>query len=182
MWVRPRTAVNGDQRRLGSWNSMQETKPGRTREWTSERMPWLPWMHAVRFWVWQLAVWSSWASNVDKIVLGLSWGWQRLQVFVNLFFFVGVQKLWEGWSLQSTLSLELFRSFKICVTSHKATIINSIVSQTITHVNFHPHVSFLIMVMWQLLPQGCTFSFLARASCRLFDIILCCDLAVPFSL
>ena len=55
-------------------------------------------------------------SNVDKIVSGLS------EVDRSFMFcessFLGVWKLREGWSLQQAVSLELFRSFKLCVTSH----------------------------------------------------------------
>ena len=47
-------------------------KPDRTRERTSEKMPELLWTHSMCFWACQLAVWSSWASNVDKIILRLS--------------------------------------------------------------------------------------------------------------
>ena len=47
-------------------------KPDRTRERTSEKMPGLLWTCGMCFWTCQLAVWSSWASHVDKIILGLS--------------------------------------------------------------------------------------------------------------
>ena len=93
------TAMKGDQWRLGSWSVIQGTKPGGGRERTSKGMPGLSWMRGMCFWACQLAVWSTWALDVDKIVLGLS-------------------EVREEWSLQQTVSLELFHSFMACVTSH----------------------------------------------------------------
>ena len=99
-------------------------KPDRTRERTSEKMPGLLWTCGMCFWTCQLAVWSSWASHVDKIILGLS-------EFARGFKFsksslLGIQKIRDGRSLPATerlrlqqaVSLELFQSFMVCVTSH----------------------------------------------------------------
>ena len=108
--------INCDQRRLGGWSVIQETKPDRTRERTSEGIPGLPWTHGMCFWACQLEGWSSWASDVDKIVLALS--------EVNRGFkfcrssLLGVRKLREGWSLLRAVSLALFHSITTCVTSH----------------------------------------------------------------
>ena len=99
-------------------------KPDRTRERTSEKMPELLWTRGMCFWTCQLAVWSSWASHVNKIILGLS-------EFTRGFKFsksslLGIQKIWDGWSLPATerlrlqqaVSFELFQSFMACVMSH----------------------------------------------------------------
>jgi len=98
MKMMSRTAINGDQITPGSWSITQETKPDRTREQTSKGMPGLSWTYGMCFWACQLAVWSSWTSDLDKIVLGLS------EVDTGFKFcessFLGVRKLWEGWSLQ----------------------------------------------------------------------------------
>ena len=60
------------------------------------------------------AVWSSWASDVDKTVLGLSEVDRGFKFCKSSF--LGIQKLQEGWSLQRAVFLELFRSFRLCVT------------------------------------------------------------------
>ena len=109
------TAVNGDQRKLGSWSAMRlsQVEPENDRQRNVRR---LRWTGGVCFRAWKLAVWSSWASNVDEIVSELS------EVDRNFMFcecsFLGVQKLREGWFLQQAVSLEPFRSFKFCVTTH----------------------------------------------------------------
>jgi len=110
------TATNGDQRRLGGWSVIQETKPDRTREWTGEGMPRLPWTHGMCFWACQMAGWSSWASDVDKIVLGLSEVDRGFKFCATSF--LGVRKLRERWSLQWAVSLEPFHSVMTCVTSY----------------------------------------------------------------
>ena len=110
------TAVNGNQWRLGSWSVIQETKPGGGRERTSEGMPGLSWMRGMCFWACQLAVWSPWALDVDKIVLGLSEVDRGFKFSESSLY--GVRKLREGWSLRQTVSLELFHSFMACVMSH----------------------------------------------------------------
>ena len=98
MIMTSRTAINGNQRSLGSWSTTQETKSDRTRERTSKRMPGLPWLRSMYFWACQLPVWSSWASDVDKIILGLSEVNRGFRFCKSSF--LGVQKLWEEWSLQ----------------------------------------------------------------------------------
>ena len=110
-WMISCTAI---LKKLGGWSDMQESKAGRTREWTSEGMPGLC-KQALCFLAWQLALS---ASHVDKIVLGLSEVDRDFKFCESSF--LGVRKLWEGWSLQRAVSLELFRSFKLCVTSHNA--------------------------------------------------------------
>ena len=112
------TALNGNQRSLGGWSPMQATKPGRSREQPAKEFHDLCilWKDSVCFWTWKLAVWSSWASNVNKIFSGLS-EVDRSFMFCE-FSFLGVWKLQEGWFLQWAVSLELFCSFKLCVTSH----------------------------------------------------------------
>ena len=99
-------------------------KPDRTRERTSEKMPELLWTHSMCFWACQLAVWSSWASNVDKIILRLSEFARGFKISKSSL--LGIQKIRDGWSLPATerlwlqqaVSLELFQSFMVCVTSH----------------------------------------------------------------
>ena len=86
MQVKSRTAINGDQRRLGGQSVMQKTKPGRTREQTSEGMPGLLWTGGVCFWACQLAVWSSWASNVKYGCLRVTL--REVSRFVSLCFLV----------------------------------------------------------------------------------------------
>ena len=108
------TAVNCNHWKLGSWSAMQESKPGGARKRTSERVPGLLWTGGTCFWACQLAVWSSWASNVaDKFVLVLS-GVDRGFKFTESSF-LGIRK---RWSLQQAISLQLCCSFKLCVTSH----------------------------------------------------------------
>ena len=78
-----------------------------------EEMPGLLWMHGMCFWACQLAVWSPWALDDNKIILGLSEVDRGFK-----FSLLGVRKLREGWSLRWTVSLELFHSFMACVMSH----------------------------------------------------------------
>ena len=63
-------------------------------------------------------------SNVDKIVSG---GFMFCESS-----FLGVRKLREGRSLQQAVSLELFRSFKLCVTSHN-TFLKTLRHQFLNH-------------------------------------------------
>ena len=61
MQMMSHTAIDGDQRRLGSWSAMQETKPGRTRERPAKECQDFSETGGMCFWAWKLAVWSSWA-------------------------------------------------------------------------------------------------------------------------
>ena len=65
-----------NQWRQGSLSTIQETKPDGARERTRKRIPKFLLNQWCVFLSLSLAVWSSWASNVDKIV----WGWQRLHL------------------------------------------------------------------------------------------------------
>ena len=62
------------------------------------------------------AVWGSWASDVDKIVLALSEVDRGFKFCKSSL--LGVRKLPEGWSLLRAVSLALFHSVKTCVMSH----------------------------------------------------------------
>ena len=96
-----------------AWRLKRYTRD-RIRERTSEGIPGLPWMCSMCFWACKLAEWSSQASDVDKIVLGLSEVERGFKFCESSF--LGIRKLREGWCLQRAVSLKLFYSFATCVT------------------------------------------------------------------
>ena len=119
---------------------IQETKPDRTRERTSEGMPELPWMHGMCFWACQLAGWSSWDSDVNKIVLALSEVDRGFKFCESSF--LGVLKLREEWSLLRAVSLALFHSVTTCLTSHNTFL------KTWRHQFLNRTVEYLSKAIW----------------------------------
>ena len=116
MQTTSRTAMDEDQRRLSSWSTMQATKPCRTTEQPAKEFQDFCEQTAC---ISELENWQCEVpglSNVDKIVSGLSEVDRGFMLCESSF--LGVRKLREGWSLQRAVSLELFRSCKLCVTSH----------------------------------------------------------------
>ena len=84
------------------------------------------------FWACQLAVWSSWASDVHKVILGLSEVNRGFKFESSL---LGIRKIREEWSLQQAVSLELFCSFRLCVTSHN-TVLKTLYHQSLYHTKW----------------------------------------------
>ena len=109
MWMTSRTTITNFKkaRRLKRY---QETKPGGTRERTSEGMPGLLWtavcvseLDNLQCEVpeLQMSIRLSWFSDVDR----------SFKLCESPF--LGVRKLREGWSLQQAVSFEFFHSFKL---------------------------------------------------------------------
>ena len=125
-----RTPMDDDQRRLDGWSTMQETKPGRTRA--------RPAKECQDFCEWAVYVSKlenrqcevPRLSNVNKIASGLCQVDRGFMLYESSF--LGVWKLREGWSLQQAISLELFCSFKLCVTSHN-TFLKTVHHQFLNH-------------------------------------------------
>ena len=136
MRMTSRTAIDGDQRWLSSWSAMQETKPSRTRERPAKECQDFceQAVYVSELENWQCEV--PGLSNVDKIVSGLS-EVDRCFMFCESLF-LSVWKLWGGWSLQQAVSLECFRSFTLCVTSHNTflkTLRHQILNRTEQNLN-----------------------------------------------
>ena len=102
-----------DQRRLGSWSTMQETKPGRTRAWPAKECA----RTSVNWWCMFLRLKTGNAKFLGfqmstRLSQGFLWAFMLCESSL-----LGVWKIREGWSLQRAVFLEFFRTFRLCVTS-----------------------------------------------------------------